>query len=86
MEKLIEPAKRGDSVKPAVERSGTPSSLKYKERTREVGDSHASRVNRSYLRCRTLRALIFLHFVILGFPLCSTPVSMLTSAPRVFGS
>jgi hypothetical protein len=43
-EKLwLEPAKRGDSIKPGVERSGTPGDRwEYKERAREAGDSHSS--------------------------------------------
>ena len=34
----IKPAKRGDSIKPGVERSGTPGSPRVKGRAREVGD------------------------------------------------
>jgi len=30
MKTCVEPAKRGDSIKPGVERSGTPGSLEYK--------------------------------------------------------
>jgi hypothetical protein len=35
-----EPAKRGDSIKPGVERSGTPGSTEYGDRARDAGDSH----------------------------------------------
>jgi len=36
---LNEPAKRGESIKPGVKRSGTPGSLDRKRRAREAGDS-----------------------------------------------
>jgi hypothetical protein len=55
----------GWGPRPGVERSGTPGSLEYKGRAREVGDSRISRSQR--LCYRTLRALGFLFFVILGF-------------------
>ncbi len=35
-----EPAKRGESIKPGVERSGTPGSQQRRTRARETGGSH----------------------------------------------
>ena len=37
--KGLKPAKRGDSIKPGVERSGTPGFLANEGRAHEVGDS-----------------------------------------------
>jgi hypothetical protein len=37
--KRIKPAKRGESIKPGVERSGTPGSTQVRSRARAVGDS-----------------------------------------------
>ena len=42
VELFAEPAKRGDSIKPGVERSGTPGSLKERKRAHEVGDSDSN--------------------------------------------
>ena len=38
----FEPAKRGGSIMPGVERSGAPGSFEYNERAREVGGSRSS--------------------------------------------
>ncbi|GEM_PF-6383254 len=82
----IEPAKRGDSVKPGVERSGTPGSLEYKGRAREVGDSHFIISEFQLLRYRTLRALGFHDRRHPGVPLRYTPGFMLPPAARVLES
>ena len=63
----LKPAKRGDSIKPGVERSETPGSFDEKEEPAKRGDNPSSRgvtVRQSY---RTLRALCSLRFFSLGF-------------------
>ncbi len=64
----------GDSIKPGVERSGTPGSWEYKTRAREVGDSYILSKLRP-LHYRTLRALSFFMFFNLGFR-CAPPQAL----------
>jgi hypothetical protein len=44
----VEHAKRGVSIKPGVERSGTPGSSKYTRKAREVGDRPFIKMNRRF--------------------------------------
>src|SRR5438552_17132350 len=63
----VEPAKRGDSIKPGVERSGTPGIVGEQ---REEPAKWATAVSSSKLQVlgyRTLRALVFFRLVNLGF-------------------
>jgi hypothetical protein len=62
MGSCAEPAERGDSLKPGVERgfaSGTPGSLEYQVAARGVGDSLFIISDLRRLLYRTLRALEF---------------------------
>jgi hypothetical protein len=77
---VFKPAERGVSIKPGVERSGTPGSCKTKKGTREAGDSRSNNQPMP-LGYRTLRALDFLSAVNLGFRF--TPGFMLPPATRV---
>ena len=75
---------REDSIKPGVERSGTPGSMEHKGRAHEVGDSTHHLVNHRFLSYRTLRALRSLILRYPGVSLRSTPGFMLAPAARVF--
>jgi len=63
---LAEPAKRADSIKPGVERSGTQDRLGENKSPRS-GRQRFTKCNRQLFRYRTLRALGLYIFVILGF-------------------
>jgi len=67
MKICIEPAKRGDSIKPGVERSATPGIVGYERRAHEVGDSHSSRINCTVSAVARFARLVVLDFRILGF-------------------
>jgi len=78
----IEPAKRGVSIKPEVERSGIPRSLAGNAGAPGVGDSRWMIRNSQPFGYRTLRVLDFLPFVILGLRFRSTPETMKPGLPK----
>ena len=81
---LRKPAKRGDSIKLGVKRSGTAGTIAVQDRTREAGGSLAINWKlRSRLRCRTLRALAFLLHAHLGFR-CASPQALCCHPLRGF--
>ncbi|HEY3027502.1 MAG TPA: hypothetical protein VGJ55_15235 [Pyrinomonadaceae bacterium] len=83
MKDSLEPAKRGDSIKPGVERSETAGRVAvWSEKAHEVGDSDFITSKLELLRCRTLRALGVLPSRDPGVPLRSTPGFMLLPATR----
>jgi hypothetical protein len=79
------PAVAGDSIKPGVERSGTPGSVEEIIKVREAADSG---INASCcrIRYRPLRGLQFLLVGDPGVPLRSTPGSMLSAASRALSN
>jgi hypothetical protein len=66
-EDLSEPAKRGDSIKPGVERSGTPGILEHEGKAQRVGDSHSLRANHGCPAVARFARSVCLCFVFLGF-------------------
>jgi len=79
----LTPAKRGDSIKPGVERSGTPGLVAYVRKSPRSGRQPFIMSKSQLLRYRTLRALGFLILDYPGVPLRSTPGFMLPPASRV---
>src|SRR5258706_13930061 len=78
----LEPAKRGGSIKPGVERSRTPGSWEDKGRARGAR-RQSFIINRPYvLGYRTLRALYFFGRQP-GVPLCFTQALCLHALTRV---
>src|SRR5882672_11657482 len=76
------PAKRGDSIKPGVERAEPQDRWKTKDQpTKWATANHHEYIGLS--RYRTLRALGFFNPGYPGVPLRSTPGFMLPPAPRV---
>jgi hypothetical protein len=79
----FEPAKRCESVKPGVERSGTPGSLGFKGVAREAGRQLFAECTNQITSCRALRALRSSSGRQPGVPLRYTPGFMLS--PRFAG-
>jgi hypothetical protein len=83
----FKPAKRGDSVKPGVERSGTPGNGFEEGRgAREVGDSFLRELVVMLALSHASRAREFSSFSVPGVPLRFTPGFMLPPAARVFSN
>src|SRR6266446_6358707 len=63
----MEPAKRGESVKPGVERSGTPGPLNINKEPAKRGESRSRRVNRTSCAVAGFARSVFLTSWSLGF-------------------
>ena len=59
----VEPATRGVSIKPGVERSGTPGSSKYIRKSPRSGRQPFYLNESQVLGYRTLRALVLFRFI-----------------------
>src|ERR1051325_8359631 len=71
---VFKPAKRGDGVKPGVERSGTPGLCATRLRACEAGDSPLVTSESGQLRCRTFHVFGSAQQIRLGFRFASTRV------------
>src|SRR5437667_1912500 len=72
MKTCVEPAKRGDSIKPGVERSGTPGSSEHRGKSPRSGREPSQRVSRGFWAIARFARSVSFRSVNLGFR-CAPP-------------